>query len=210
MSGTPWTSVACGGFHTCAITGSLSAGEVFCWGNNSSGQLGINSTTDSHTPVQVPGLSGITQLALGWNHSCALRADGSVFCWGNNIYGQVGNGSFANALTPVKLPLTNIQQISSGSFTTCARRADGTVWCWGSDALGTVGDGTGAGTIGSGGVNAPVQVMGLPPSASITLGTNAACSQGTDLSLECWGEAEFNEFGNGSTSNQFVPIPIQL
>jgi Regulator of chromosome condensation (RCC1) repeat len=111
----------------------------------------------------------------------------------------------SNALTPVKLGLTNVVQIASGPSTVCARRSDGTVWCWGYDQLGTVGDGTGLIA-----VTTPVQTLGLPPSASISLGGEDACSLGTDQSVECWGEGQFGEFGNGSINDSFAPIPIQL
>lgn len=43
---------------------------------------------------------GVTQIACGDSHSCALAHDGRIFCWGRGKYGQIGQGSFDNATLP--------------------------------------------------------------------------------------------------------------
>ena len=74
--GGPATAIAAGSDHTCALL----AGQVLCWGNNSAGELGNNSTTNSLTPVPVSGLSGATAIAAGAEHTCAAgrRRSGEV------------------------------------------------------------------------------------------------------------------------------------
>ena len=67
------TAVAAGGAHTCALT---ATGAVFCWGDNSFGQLGNGSTALGLAPVAVVGLEkGVQAIAAGSGHSCALLAD---------------------------------------------------------------------------------------------------------------------------------------
>jgi alpha-tubulin suppressor-like RCC1 family protein len=80
--------VAAGLDHTCAVT---SAGAVLCWGQNTRGQLGNNSTMQSLVPGPVQGLSsGFTAVSVGDSHACALASTGAVWCWGYNANGQLG------------------------------------------------------------------------------------------------------------------------
>ena len=82
--------------HTCAVK---SAGGVFCWGDNSKGQLGDNTVTDRPAPVQVLGvgavgtLDGVARVAAGLQHSCAALTAGTAFCWGLNDRGQLGDNT---------------------------------------------------------------------------------------------------------------------
>jgi alpha-tubulin suppressor-like RCC1 family protein len=83
----------------CVIMSDRSAA---CWGYDDTGQLGngtkMNSSTT--TPVVVTGLSDVTAIATGSNHSCASTRNGSLYCWGLNTSGQAGGGSATALLTP--------------------------------------------------------------------------------------------------------------
>lgn len=94
-------AIAAGDEHTCA----LAPGGVWCWGSNSAGQLGRDSSTSSYsTAVAVAGLPGeVLGIACGSAHTCAL-AHGGVWCWGSNAYGKLGNNSTSsNSPTPVQV-----------------------------------------------------------------------------------------------------------
>jgi hypothetical protein len=84
---------------SCAL---LSDTTVRCWGPNQYGQVGDGTTTDvRYPPVQVSGLSGVSEVTVGLVHACALLTSGGVRCWGNNENGQLGIGTTTNQPLPV-------------------------------------------------------------------------------------------------------------
>ncbi len=100
------TQLDAGGFHSLAVA---SDGTAWAWGNNGSGPLGNNTTTDSSVPVQaqVPAGRTITQIATSAAHSLAIASDGTAWAWGYNNNGQLGNNTTTRSLVPVmsKMPL---------------------------------------------------------------------------------------------------------
>jgi hypothetical protein len=85
-----------------------SSGSVYTWGDNSFGQLGDGTTTNSSTPVcisdiETSPLKGkvITAVAAGSRHSMAVDSNGKVYAWGYNYYGQLGDGTTTKRSSPV-------------------------------------------------------------------------------------------------------------
>lgn len=81
-------SVGTGFHHSCALT---EAGEVYCWGDNTQGQLG-HPGNGSASPVKVEPLSDVVELAVSGYHTCVRKEDNQVLCWGQNDAGQLGRG----------------------------------------------------------------------------------------------------------------------
>ena len=98
--GLSFASVNAGGALTCGVT---SDGDAYCWGENSSGQLGNGTTTDRHTPVPVEGGLSFASVNNAALHTCAVTTAGVAYCWGFNSDGQLGDGSTTNRLTPVRV-----------------------------------------------------------------------------------------------------------
>lgn len=143
------TQVATGHDAACAIA----SGKVRCWGDNSSGQLGNNSTKNSIVPVEVGGLlsgKSVQKVSVGKDHACAI-AEARAYCWGNNSHGELGNrdnGISKRAATPVAvsntgnsaLSLKEITDVAAGDDFSCALASDGVIACWGRGDNGRLGN----------------------------------------------------------------------
>ncbi|MBK7791213.1 MAG: Ig-like domain repeat protein [Betaproteobacteria bacterium] len=133
-------AVVAGDAHSCSLT---SNGGVKCWGSNSHGQLGDDSTTERLVPVDVVGLAtGVTAIAAGGSHTCALTSSGGVKCWGRNADAQLGDNSTIQRLTPVDVVGldSGVTAIAAGLNHSCALTALGEARCWGNNANGQLGD----------------------------------------------------------------------
>jgi alpha-tubulin suppressor-like RCC1 family protein len=131
-----------GGGHACAL---LAGGGIRCWGNNKYGQLGDGTAEIRGVPVAVDGIAqGAVKAAAGWNHTCAVMANGELKCWGWNFYGQLGDATKATQTRPVNVRrmMEDATDAAPGWAHTCALTAAGGVKCWGWNQYGQLGDGT--------------------------------------------------------------------
>ncbi len=227
------TAISSGAFHTCAL---LSNATVECWGVNDYGEIGVPITTATSPcvefgmapsltdyciePVPVPGLTGVTAIAAGSYHTCALLSNGAVDCWGEDQLGTLGNGTMIDAgtSTPVQVcsdstcasPLTGVKAISAGYESTCALLTNGSVVCWGDNGHGELGDGTTSGPeLCSGSLpcsTTPVAVSGLTGVTAISVGDYYACALLAGGGIECWGLANSGQLGNGGGLDQPTPV----
>jgi len=97
--------IAGGGLHTIAVKSDGTV-TVWAWGDNSTGQLGVNpsGTSSSLTPVGVTGLTGVATVAAGSDHSVRCRVGRVGLDLGQNIAGQLGNGNTGSyEYTPSRL-----------------------------------------------------------------------------------------------------------
>ena len=199
-------AVAAAYLHTCALRAN---GEVLCWGGNEYGELGDGTTISRRVPTRVEGLgpgSGVTAIALGGSHACALKSSGAVLCWGSDEFGQIGDGSSRGTrpLTPVLGlgPGSGVMAIAAGGEHTCAVKSDQSMYCWGFNSGGQLGDGT---TI-SRNVNVAVRTLNAGSGVvSVSAGSGHTCAGRNDGAVLCWGWNKNGQLGDGTRSNRWVP-----
>lgn len=194
-------AVAAGTTHNVALRND---GTIFTWGANYNGQLGTGTpSAPVLAPVPVPGLSGITAIAAGVQHSLALRGDGTVFAWGGNAEGQVGNGTTAAAASPVAIAaVAGSIAVGAGEGHSLAVKSNGTVWAWGYNVFGQLGNGNTSNSL------VPVQVPGVTGAAAATGGFGFTAVRKTDGTVWAWGDNNFGQFGNGTLTSSLVPVQV--
>ncbi len=196
------TALAAGAGHSCALTAS---GGVRCWGDNTYGQLGDDSTTQRLTPVAVVGLpdgSIVTALAAGNNHTCALLSDGRVYCWGRNNNGQLGGATATFSTTPSLVQgSAGVTALVAGADHTCVLSNTGER-CWGANSSGQLGNQqtTSSAT--------PVLIGGLSGTVStLAAGATHTCAM-TDTGVQCWGANASGQLGDGTIESKLQPVTI--
>jgi alpha-tubulin suppressor-like RCC1 family protein len=196
------TNVSAGRAHTCALTLDVDTelSDVYCWGDNTYGQLGDSSLTARSSPVAVA--SDVVAMTTGQDHTCVITEDATVSCWGRNDVGQIGIGTLTAAeSTPQEVPgLTDVVDIAADDTTTCAVDDSGDAWCWGSDTHGQLGNGG-----GSSGTPEPSPVAvsrsGVADGfAQIDVGRRHVCAVGVSDAIYCWGDDTAGQLGNGASA----------
>jgi len=119
---------------TVALTGT---GEVWTWGGNDNGELGLGHRRTSLRSHQVQ-LPRVTAISVGESHVLALTAKGELYAWGRNHHGQLGDGTGDDRTTPHRiLELEPQARLATGIASSAVVHPDGTVITWGKPMPGT-------------------------------------------------------------------------
>lgn len=151
---TNWKAIAGGIYHTLGLK---TNGELWSWGHNNNGRLGLGTTGGiQYTPQQIP---GTTWASIGGTNeaSSALKTDGSLWTWGYNQYGKLGIGTATDVNIPTKVGTTNDWlsiPVRSGENSSGGVRTSTNLWSWGYDGYWQLGNGDGTATSS----NVPTQV----------------------------------------------------
>ena len=190
-------AIAAGRDSTCAVD---TGGNLFCWGENTSGQLGIgtigvNSNQPLPVPVALP--AAVRALDLGIDFACAVLVNDEVYCWGDGIDFQLASGSIFDLSTPRAIegrPPGPWRDITLGRRGACLLGDDGRRWCWGNGEEGVLG-------IAPREQLAPVDAQFSAPLRALALARpeyeGVICGVLVDGSVEC--------AGNGTVVAPFSP-----
>jgi alpha-tubulin suppressor-like RCC1 family protein len=224
IGGLTFAMVSAGASHTCAVT---AAGAAYCWGANTSGQLGDSTTAQRTSPVAVAEGLTFTSVSAGFGYTCGVTLSGAAYCWGLNNSGQLGIGSASGpqqcgvnpcstAPVPVVGGLTfkklSVSGDQSGFGHACGVAVTGVVYCWGTNLGGQLGDGT------KNSRPTPAPVSGGFTFASVSAGSNNyfgqadgqehTCGVTTTGIAHCWGANAYGQLGDGSKSGRTSPVPV--
>lgn len=195
VGGERFTALSSGSGHSCALN---ITGLAYCWGKDSTGQLGDHRRVNSTTPIPVVGTTGLvgdaqrfTRISAGGAHTCAITAAGSAYCWGDGRRGALGNGGAS--ISDVPVPVTAgepLGDISAGRNHSCGVAPSGNLYCWGANDFGQVG------TV-------------VPPASQLTprlvgggyiavsAGDFFTCALTTGRAIHCWGSNSHGQLGRG-------------
>lgn len=220
-----FTKISSGTDHSCAIA----TGRLYCWGDNTYGQLGNGVTGGTYdTPAQIsrsviPDSARVTDVSTGDRNTCAI-IDGLAWCWGDDSYGQLGNGTGGSNDGTKNVPVRVLgdvfnrtvntgqkiypatpTKIDVGATHVCAV-AEGNGYCWGRNDKGQLGDGT------TNTSSLPVKVRGGTAdviSQERLSGTFTDISAGDAFScgiinsiVSCWGRNDKGQLGTGFETGQ--------
>jgi alpha-tubulin suppressor-like RCC1 family protein len=207
---------------------------VRCWGRDADGQLGDGAGAPKSRPASVPGLAGVSQIALSGSYSCALLADRSVTCWGSGRLAGDAKQLDSVKLTPV-VGVSNVDAIAGSGLLTCAL-AKGDVKCWGLATDPTLPRfeapvvevavasshgcaryetgrvecwGTGAWAPGTKGSFAKPNLADVQ---QVVTGDDFGCALTKSQAIKCWGRNEYGQLGKApdfDTHTNALDVPVK-
>ena len=216
LGGLRFRQLGAGTYHTCGVTMDYRA---YCWGGNSTGQLGDGTTTNRLTPVPVAGGRQFRRVDAGDSHTCGVSyPDNRAYCWGWNRAGQLGVGTNTGPETctitviggTITTPCSTkpvavrggllFRHVAAGVYHTCGVTTTNQAYCWGANGSGQLGDSTEV-------VQRlrPSQVAGGRQFRQVDVGFEHTCGVTTSDRAFCWGNGASGQLGNGKTYKSFWP-----
>lgn len=224
-------SVALGDGHSCAMVGIATSpvNQLYCWGNNANGQVGISSTTASFNHPQAvqkyfsgsqSTVTDALDIVAGGNSSCFRGKNvlnptgdtndyllGNIYCWGQGytnraelLGGQSGIG-FQGISYGVNHGCANI---FNDTDTDPLPGLNGRVFCWGDNTYSKLG-------VSGASSNVPQEVTSsstFTGMESVVVGRDHSCAINASNQVYCWGSNYYGQFGSlngvGNLSTTFA------
>ena len=210
-------SLSVGDRHVCIVGRSGDDNKVYCWGDDSAGQLGQAASVAVGDDEAVSGVTAVDfgtddtvkAVAAGSEHTCAILVNDELVCWGANGSGQLGRDSVADdedapGGTGVDIAHANntVSRVSLGRAHTCiVSAASGYMECWGANGSGQLAQGN---TTNLGDDTTRVDAgtpFNLGRVLKLELGGNLGCAIDESWKIQCWGEGTEGQLGRGNGDN---------
>lgn len=196
-----FSSLTAGKHHTCGVT---TAGDAYCWGYNSYGQIGDGTSgSNRDTPTRVSGTTKFVSITAGDWHSCALTSAGIAWCWGVNQSGELGDNTRTSRTNPAPVAATTtFARIASRQSKTCGWTMTTTpeVYCWGR----TINYEEYRGTSGND-YTTPNSSPNHGSFTKVALGGLHDCGLTAAGTASCWGNRRYGQLGDGTFG--YKPTP---
>ncbi len=199
-----WNFPVSGDFHGMALN---NLGELFTWGDNSEGQLGIVKSESILVPEKVNcPISKVgcwKQISMASFHTLALKDDGTLWAWGRNTDGQLGQGTIdaLGSAAPVQVKTTaKFKSVHAIANHNLVVKEDGTLWAWGNNTYGQLGNGT---TVSS---YEPILVEGISDIQILSGHAFESLVHTNNGNLYGWGENKYGQLGNGKVQD-YLDVP---
>jgi len=186
----------------CAVS---TEGELWCWGENRSGELGTGTLSFETVPTRID-VPPVARVATAFSHTCAETRDG-VYCWGGDTSGQLGRGEtgivvegrLIAGLPPAIAEARVVSRTAGG----CARTVGGDVWCWGQGSSGLTGAASRATSVSA-------SRIALPFAADeLAIGSAFACARSASA-VACWGSNTYGQLGASSAGEvESTPVLVE-
>ena len=210
QGGLTFQNIEAGNQFTCGV---VTSGEAYCWGANSSGQLGNGSTTPSSVPTLAAAGLAFSSISAELSLACGVTTAGHVYCWGSNTVGQLAGPVATTCLVgtqlqpcstvPVRVPIPDANQIDVGLSHACALTTLNDVYCWGWNVFGQVGTGTTSSS-------APPTLLAGGPYATLSTGAIHNCVTRTGGDAWCFGTdyRRTGALGDGTNTTRLTPTLV--
>ena len=200
-----WRAAATGDGHTCAVR---LDGALFCWGRNSSHELGPEARIQVRAPLRVGADLDWLEPVPGQQYTCGIKRDRSVWCWGQNIGSGDGDG-FPLGIdrpeldTPTSVPLVPaVTGLATRVFHTCGVSAGADLYCWGRNVEGQLGT--------TDTVLRPEPTLVHTGVAQVSASWFSTCLLSVAGRVACTGKNERGQLGIGNVERPHAFTPILL
>lgn len=193
--------ISAGGFHSCGVT---TDNLAYCWGSNSSGELGDGTTTNRSRPAPVAGGLRFRAVSVGTFYTCGLTTENRAYCWGDNFEGKLGDGTTTGRRTPKAVAGGLVfRQVRAGHLHTCGVTPQDVAYCWGYNRYGQLGDGSDLNRRLT-----PFPVAGAKRFSQVTPGGLHTCGATIGNRGFCWGYGGSGQIGDGNTFQRRSPRAV--